>query len=142
MYVVDVGFFYSDTNSEVFQVLPKNYGDVSYDENGPRYIIKINLESHRTNTMDYIQWNPESKKSRMIIVLADPSRHGFDDLSRNDLKILLRSRTAGTTKIIELKDLYELQQEKLAIEKEKLAIEQELKKFDKYLYRENIAREN
>ncbi|CAK7994795.1 Hypothetical protein POVR1_LOCUS319 [uncultured virus] len=120
LYVEGIGFFYSDEDPELFNLLPKRYGEISYDPSGPRYIIKVS-DDDLFDQASYLQWNTESGKIRYILaVTKGTSPYGFynlpDDVVLNRLKDAKSGsnfdRVVNLIKDRKLVELYNAQQKK------------------------------
>ena len=127
-YIEGVGFFYSDDNPGFFKLLPISQYEISYDENGPRYIIKLGQLTHSIINK-YLQWNPESQKLRIILGIVDGEAHNrnllhvmsMEFLNETIDKVKREKDYEHSMKLIQngkFMDLYDLQQEKISINRE------------------------
>ena len=127
MYIEGVGIFNSSEHPEMFSILPESINEVSYDPDGPRYIIK--LVKLRGGPETYLQFNTESKKDRIILVgglgvlSEDYQNVWIDRVASHESFNLMTVKLFDNDKII---DLYQAQQKLKQCAKEVAIIEKSI----------------
>ena len=118
LYIEGPGFFFSDDSPDLFQLLPRRYGDVAYDQQSHRYFVNVS-DSIVGNRVSYLQYNSTTGMIRFILAIVDPKRgNGFYEISDRNLVFQLEQekehsnfdRFKDLTEAGELGNLYRAQQ--------------------------------
>lgn len=96
----------------------QNVGDVAYIPEWPLFIIKVSNGMKGSSTQYYLQYNPESKKDRALIVFPSRQQDKLDQIIKalNYITELPDIRQLSRDGYLEV--LYNIQEDKRAIYQE------------------------